>query len=90
MAPIKGVVIEDDVALVIRLRDGVKVRLPLDERFVLGDPVWILYDFTKGCVRELWTEQQFHDDGDPGCEPVEVDLGPNWISDAQWLCRAGC
>lgn len=82
----RGVVIEIGVILVIRLKTGAKIRVPLDERFKLGDIAWILYDFTRGHVHELWTNSQYHDDGDPGVEPVETDMGEDWVRDDEWLC----
>ena len=88
MSPLRGVVIETGAVLVVRLKSGAKLRIPEDERFVLGDVAWVLYDYTRGRVRKLWTNAQYYHDGDPGEEPEEVDMGEDWVADHEWLRRA--
>lgn len=83
--PRRGVVIETGPVLVIKLLSGAKIRVAEDSRFQLGDPAWILWDFTKDRLRKLWTETEYHNDGDPGVEPVEIDMGEDWVPDDEWI-----
>ena len=84
--PRKGVVIETGAVLVIRLKSGAKVRVADRDKFRIGDQAWVLWDYTKDRPCRVWTETEYYDDGDPGEEPVEVDMGEDWVSDQEWLC----
>ena len=83
--PRKGVVIEATPALVIRLLNGAKVRVAQDNRFRPGDPAHILWDYTKNTVARIWTDSEYHDDGDMGEEPVEIDMGAEFVPDDVWF-----
>lgn len=58
MTPLRAAVIEkSDSELMIRTKQGVRLRVPAQKGLGLGDTCYILYDFTRMNVREVWTEE---------------------------------
>lgn len=70
MAPLRGVVIKTGAILVIQLSSGANIEAETDKDFRLGDPIWILFDYTQAKVAGVWTEAERYYDGDPG-QPSE-------------------
>ena len=60
MRPLRGVVIDRSVKLVIRLSSGARVRVPRQKDLRLGDTCFILFDYTRLEVKGIWTEEEYH------------------------------
>lgn len=59
MWPRKGVVIMSSASLVIRLSNGARVSVPRQKNIQLGDTVYVLWDYTANCLRNVWTEEEY-------------------------------
>jgi hypothetical protein len=60
VSPLKGVIISTDNVLVIRLASRAQVRVAHQKNLRLGDTAYVLFDYTRLKVREIWTEEE-HD-----------------------------
>jgi len=70
MTPLRGVVIEAGAGFVVLLESGAHIDVRTEKDFSVGDPIWILFDYTRGKVANVWTETERYEDGNPG-EPSE-------------------
>ena len=60
MSPLEGVVIDRGVKLMVRLSTGARVRIPRQKDLRLGDTCFILFDFTRLVVRDVWSEEEYY------------------------------
>jgi len=60
MSPLEGVVIDRGVKLMIRLSNGARVRIPRQKDLRLGDTCFVLFDYTRLEVRDVWSEEEYH------------------------------
>ena len=83
MRPLEGVVIDRGAGLTIRLKSGALVRIGRRQDLLLGDTCYVLYDFTKLSVRDVWTEGEFYLQDDDG-EELEFELPPDYEEPSKW------
>lgn len=83
MRPLKGVVIKRSVMLTIHLSSGAKVRVPRQKDLRLGDTVYVLYDYTRMVVRDLWTEDEYSLEESFGPEPM-IETPPDTEEPWKW------
>lgn len=55
MRPLRGVVdkVEACGRLVVRVENGLRVKLPPNHKLTKGEACWIMYDFTKNQARHV-------------------------------------
>lgn len=74
MTPLKGIVHKASAVLTVRLKTRALVDIPRHPQLKLGDTCYVLYDFTRMQVRDIWTEEEFfaHDDVSGGAFHMEL------------------
>ena len=85
MSPLEGVVISTDNVLVIRLASRAQIRVAHQKDLRLGDTVYVLFDYTRLKVREVWTEEEHDRADDTGSEEPVLHLPPDWEPMEKWL-----
>lgn len=60
MRALEGVVIDRGVKLMVRLYSGARVRIPRQKDLRLGDTCYILFDYTRLEVRDVWSEEEYY------------------------------
>ena len=64
MSPSQGVVVDTNGGLLgVRLATRALVHVAKQKGLRLGDRCYILYDYTRMRVREVWTEAEYNDSG---------------------------
>lgn len=76
MEPIKGIVIKTGPVLTVRLYTRALVEVPRHPQLRLGDTAYVLYDYTRMQVNDVWTEEEFtaHDDVSGGIVKSHLPL----------------
>ena len=84
MRPLKGVVVDTEVGLTIRLESRALVRVHKQKDLRLGDTCYVLYNYTTLEVWRIWTEEEYAiEDGSCGDE-FEFLLPPDWEPAHKW------
>ena len=83
MEPLKGVVIDRGTGLTIRLKSGALVRVARHPELLLGDTCYVLYDYTRLAVHDIWTEDEYFMQDDDG-EELQLELPPNYAPAHEW------
>ena len=93
MSPLKGTVIKTGAVLTVRLQSRAVVDIPYRNDLLLGDTCYVLYDFTRMQVADIWSEDEYNEYEDvsggefllplpPGSEePHEIAVDPNVFLD---------
>jgi hypothetical protein len=76
MRPLEGVIIGGSTKLLIRLRSGATVSIPRRNDLKLGDTCFVLFDYTRLEVRDVWSEEEYYALEDDGPCPVFEEEGP--------------
>ena len=77
LTPNKGTIISTSTGLVIRLKNGARVKVAKQKNLKIGDTCYVLYNYTNMSVRYIWTEKEMSDYGSDETES-EVVLQPTW------------
>ena len=85
MRPLEGVVVETGTNTVIRLQSGAKVSIPHRRDLLLGDTCYILFDYTRLEVRDVWSEDEYHFLEDVSGPEDRSEKPPEWELCQQWL-----
>ena len=84
MRPLEGIIISRGVRLMIRLITGARVNIPRQKDLRLGDVVFVLFDYTRLEVRDVWTLEEYHNLEDVfGLEP-KVETPPDLEEPHRW------
>jgi len=84
MRPLEGVVIDRGVKLMVRLCTGARVCIPRQKDLRLGDTCYILFDYTRLEVRDVWSEEEYYTLEDVfGLEP-KVETPPDTEEPWKW------
>ena len=83
MRPLPSVVIGCGAELTLRLESGGQVRIPRQKDLRLGDTVYVLYDYTRLVVRDIWTEAEYEVEEDWG-EELDHNLPPDYEPPHRW------
>ncbi len=79
MEPLRGVVIETGATTTIRLRSGARLDIPGRRDLRLGDVCFVLFDYTRLEIRDVWTEEEYYAleecSGDETQLPLLPELG---------------
>jgi len=90
MRPLPSVVVNTGAELTLRLESGGLVRVPSQKDLRLGDTAYVLYDYTRMIVRDIWTESEYEFEDDGSIEP-EYNLPPDWADPHEWAIEpAAC
>jgi hypothetical protein len=85
MWPREGIIISTLRELVIRLKNGARIKLPLQKNIKLGDTVYVLWNFHKNVPAQLWTEDEYNaPDPEESGDPVNFELPPDWDDPHMW------
>jgi len=87
MRPLPSVVIDTGAELTLRLESGGLVRVPEQKDLRLGDTAYVLYDYTRLVVYDIWTEAEYYALEEDGEEPTVV-LPPDWAEPHKWAVEA--
>jgi len=84
MRPLEGVVVSTGANLLIRLKSGAKVSIPRRRDLLLGDVCFILFDYTRLEVRDVWSESEYHALEESAGPECTVERPPDWESPSAW------
>lgn len=87
MRPLPSVVIDTDAGLTLRLESGGQVHVPKQKDLRLGDTAYVLFDYTRLIVHDIWTEDEYNVMENDGEEP-KVVLPPGWDEPYMWAVDA--
>lgn len=87
MRPLPCVVINTDTELTLRLESGGQVRVPKQKDLRLGDTAYVLYDYTRLVVHDIWTVDEYNVMENDGEEP-KVVLPPDYAEPYKWAVPA--
>ena len=75
-APCHGVIVDRKGGeLKVHLSNGAKIHVAEQKGLRLGDECYIIYDYTRLAVAEIWTLSEYNDSGSaPAEEPFEEEL----------------
>ena len=85
MRPLEGVVVETGTDLVVRLQSGAKLGIPHRRDLLLGDTCYILFDYTRLEVYDVWSEDEYHNLEDVSGPEDRSEKQPAWEICQQWL-----
>ena len=84
MRPLEGVVIKVGAEIKVRLLSRAVVTIPWHRDLRLGDTCFILYDFTRMEVRDIWTEAEYFTEEDISGVEREFPLPPEWAEASEF------
>ena len=80
MRPLKGTIVDTyGGRLSVRLITRAIVHVPRQKGLKLGDPCYILYNYTTMKVRKVWTEAEYKDKGDEPQLNWDDEEEPDWV-----------
>jgi len=85
MRPLEGVVISTGADLIIRLQSGAAVAISRRSDLLLGDTCYILFDYTRLKVRDVWSEEEYHNLEDVSGIEDKSEKSPEWEKCQRWL-----
>ncbi len=89
MRPLEGVIVGTGVDLLIRLKTGAKVAIPRRSDLLLGDTCYVLFDYTRLEVRDVWSEDEYHHLEDVSGWEDRSEKPPDWEKCQRWLDESG-
>jgi hypothetical protein len=84
MTPLEGIVIKTGAVLTVRLASRAIVEIARHPELRLGDTCYILYDFTRMQVRDVWTKDEYHMYEDVSGYEFDLPLPPEWEEPQEW------
>lgn len=84
MSPLEGVVIRRGVRLMVRLSTGAIVSISRQKDLHLGDTCFILYDFTRLEVRDVWSEEEYYNLEDVFGPEIREETPPDAEEPHRW------
>lgn len=83
MRPLRGVVIETGAKTTIRLNSGARLDIPGRRDLRLGDVCFVLFDYTRLEIRDVWTEEEYYTLEDCSGEEDQLPLLPELGDDPE-------
>ena len=78
MRPLEGVVVSTGAEMLIRLKSGATVCIPQRRDLLLGDTCFILFDYTRLEVRDVWSEGEYYTLEESAGPELNEELPPDW------------
>lgn len=78
MRPIEGIVVKVGTVLIVRLFTRATVEIPRHPELRLGDACFVLYDYTRMSVRDVWTMGEYHALEDVSGSEFKLPTPPGW------------
>jgi len=85
MRPLKGVVISTGAELLIRLPSGAKLAVPHRRDLLMGDTCYVLFDYTRLEVHDVWSEDEYYNLEDISGPEDRSEKPPSWEKCQRWL-----
>ena len=83
MKPLRGVVIETGATTTVRLNSGARLDIPGRRDLRLGDICFVLFDYTRLEIRDVWTEEEYYAQEECSGDESELPLLPEFGEDPE-------